>query len=499
MPSAILILNNGLLAFYRSYGEQKLDDFDLTAGFFQAILNFSKLEVGENLETISMSDSYYYFLVKNAFSFILKEDRSSEKTREQIAAILEQLSDKFFQEFPDAASWNGISNYFAKFALACDWIVQARPTRKGFPILFRIALVPLFITPVLQVLPVKSENEETLCELQFQLKKYVREIGRKNLSTWMKQPFLIYLPHNRRIAYIISFHFGMKPTSITHLLCYITEEYDWFALYQLLSLFFKRSQYILPSVAHYLSTLEHHPISPEIKQDKEKIQEIVNNWADLNQYISEMHALLSEEFFKAGLASENLTEEKSRTNFLELLAQVGKDFDKALGAALGMRQVLFVGTNREVVEQALSAFLTFYPHPSVNLWTESSSDAHFIGTRPDLVKNYDESTVIVDLINRKVVGGEKIEFCANLLNETMMYAKEMSVSESHIFFQGKISAVFTLLKALLEVLMLEKKDQQKQFNELFRKYPQDSLQLMAQMSRNLNPLLAKILLSAKTS
>ena len=499
MPSAILILNNGLLAFYRSYGEQKLDDFDLTAGFFQAILNFSKLEVGENLETISMSDSYYYFLVKNSFSFILKDDRTSEKTREQIAAILEQLSERFFEEFPDAGTWNGISNYFAKFALACDWIVQARPTRKGFPILFRIALVPLFITPVLQVLPVKSENEETLCELQFQLKKYVKELGRKNLSTWMKQPFLIYLPYSRRIAYIIGFHLDMKPTSITHLICYITEEYDWFALYQLLSLFFKRAQYILPSVAHYLFTLEHHPISPEIKQDKEKIQEIVNNWADLNQYISEMHALLSEEFFKAGLASENLTEEQSRTNFLDLLAQVGKDFDKALGAALGLRQILFVGKNREVVEQALSAFLTFYPHPSVNLWTENMSDAHFIGTRPDLVENYDESTVVVDLIKSKIIGGEKIEFCANLLNETMAFAKEMSVSESHIFFQGKISAIFTLLKALLEVLTLEKKDQKQRFQELFQKYPQDSLQLMAQMSRNLNPLLAKILLSAKTS
>ncbi len=499
MPSAVLILNNGLLAFYRSYGEQRLDDFDLTAGFFQAILNFSKLEVGENLETISMSDSYYYFLVKNAFSFILKEDRSSEKTREQIAALLDNLSEKFFEEFPDAGQWNGISNYFARFALTCDLIIQARPSRKGFPILFRIALVPLFITPVLQVLPIKPENEETLCELQFQLKKYIKELGRKNLSTWMKQPFLIYLPYSRRIAYIIAFHYAMKPSAITHLMCYITEEFDWFALYQLLSLFYKRAQYIIPSVAQYLHTLEMHPISPEVKQDKEKIQEIVNNWADLNQYISEMHALLSEEFFKAGMKSEILSEEQSRTNFFDLLARVGKDFDKALGAALGLRQVLFVGKNRDAVEQALSAFLTFYPHPSVNLWTENMSDAHFIGTRPDLVKNYDESSVVVDLAKNIVVGGEKIEFCANLLNETIEFAKEMSVSESHMFFQGKISAIFTLLKALLEVLTLEKKDQLQRFQELFKKYPQDSLQLMAQMSRNLNPLLAKTLLSADST
>jgi hypothetical protein len=282
-------------------------------------------------------------------------------------------------------------------------------------------------------------------------------------------------------------------------MCYITEEYDWFALYQLLSLFFKRAQYIIPSVAHYLHTLENHPISPEVKQDKDKIQETVNNWADLNQYISEMHALLSEEFFKAGIASENLSEEQSRTNFFDLLDRVGKDLDKALGAALGLRQVLFVGKNREIVEQALSAFLTFYPHPSVNLWTENMSDAHFIGTLPDLVKNYDESAVIVDLDKNKVIGGEKIEFCANLLYETIAFGKEMSVSESHIFFQGKISAIFTLLKALLEVLTLEKKDQQQRFQELFKKYPQDSLQLMAQMSRNLNPLLAKILRSADSS
>ncbi|HMF33205.1 MAG TPA: hypothetical protein VKK79_17400, partial [Candidatus Lokiarchaeia archaeon] len=57
----LLILHNGLLAFYRSYGERFLEDFDVTAGFFQAILEFSKLEVGESLETISMSDSLFHF------------------------------------------------------------------------------------------------------------------------------------------------------------------------------------------------------------------------------------------------------------------------------------------------------------------------------------------------------------------------------------------------------------------------------------------------------
>ncbi|HMF33298.1 MAG TPA: hypothetical protein VKK79_17870, partial [Candidatus Lokiarchaeia archaeon] len=161
--------------------------------------------------------------------------------------------------------------------------------------------------------------------------------------------------------------------------------------------------------------------------------------------------------------------------------------------ALSQKQVLFVSPNREQVERALSAFLCYFPNPSANIWATEISDALFIGTHPDLVKNYDPSTVVVDLVNDCAIGGEKNEFCANLLLETMLYSQEMSFTDSRIFFQGKISAIFTLLKSVLELLTIDESQRVHRLQEIFNKYPTDSLQLIIQMSQNLNQLLAKYL------
>jgi hypothetical protein len=60
-----------------------------------------------------------------------------------------------------------------------------------------------------------------------------------------------------------------------------------------------------------------------------------------------------------------------------------------------------------------------------------------------------------------------------------------------MFFQGKISAIFTLLKGFLEILTLDEGEQQDHFREMIKKYPEDSVDLILQISRNLNPLLAK--------
>lgn len=498
MATDVLILYQGLPVFYRSYGQQKLDDYVSTAGFFEAILTFSTLKVGENLETISMSDSLFHFYSKNGFAFVFKEPRVRSVGAEHVVPKLKELATAFFIEFPNAANWAGDIQRFGSFAATCDRILKVPLVRRGFPVLFRIMVKPFFITPVLQVIPVSAENEETLYELQHYLKQFIQGFGRKNRLGLIHKPFLVYLPRTRRIAYIYAFHLGLRRIAITHLLCFIAEEQDWFEWYQLLSLFYKRAKYISPEIAEYLHVLESNPLANTIHENRKRVQEIISGWADLNQYINVMHVILSEEFFKAGIASENMNEQRNSQSFIELIRLFGLDFEKVLNAALSLEQVLFVSKERQKVEIAIGALLNYYPHPSVTIWTEDPSDSLFVGTTPDIALFYGQDSVIVDLDSGTIYNGKKNEFCRNLLKETLQFAPEMSTSESHLFFQGKLSAIFSIVKGFLEIITYEEKRQQQCILDMLQRYPEDSIELVYQIARNVNKLLAKILRQSRT-
>ncbi|HMF33386.1 MAG TPA: hypothetical protein VKK79_18315, partial [Candidatus Lokiarchaeia archaeon] len=354
------------------------------------------------------------------------------------------------------------------------------------------------MTPVLQVMPVLPENEESLFELQYYLKKSMAQFGRRRISHLIRRPFLLYLPRAKRIAYVVAFHLGQgRMSPVTYFLCYVAEERDWFAFYQLRSLFAKRVRVVVPELANYLQTLENNPLADDIRQNRDHIREFLNDWADLNQYIDVMHALLSEEFFKAGRFSENIGDQLAHSGFIDLLSQLEPDFDRVISAAISLQQVLFVSVDRQKVEQAISALLSYYPHPSVTLWTEKPSDSLFVGTSPNLAEFYSKDCVVVDLDSNSVSGGRSNEFCANLLQETLEFASEMTVAESRMFFQGKISAIFSLVKAFLEVLSLDEAQQQVTLHKVYHRYPEDSIELVYQIARNVNKLLAKAIRQAR--
>ncbi len=499
MCADVLIVYQGLPVFYRSYGQQKLDDYISTAGFFEAILAFSTLKVGESLETISMSDSLFHFYSKHGFAFVLKEPRAKSLGTEQLSAKLKELATAFLIEFPTAANWAGDIQRCGSFAATCDRILKVPLVRRGFPVLFRIMVKPFFITPVTQLVPVSSENEESLYELQFYLKQSVETFGRKNRLGLIHRPFLVYLPRTRRIAYVYAFHQGLRRIAITHLLCFVAEEQDWFEWYQLLSLFYRRAKYISPEVGEYLHLLESNPVADDIQQNRRRVQEVISSWADLNQYINVMHVILSDEFFKAGIASENMNTQRSRQSFIELIRYFGSDFERVLNAALSLQQVLFISKDRQRVENAISALLNYYPHPSVTLWTEEPSDSLFVGTTPDTALFYGTEAVMVNLDTGTIINGKKNEFCRNLLKETIQFATEMSISESRLFFQGKISAIFSLVKGFLEVIAYEETKQHQLIFDMLERYPEDSVELVYQIARNINKLLAKVLLQARSA
>jgi len=490
MSFEFLILKDGLPAFHRTYNGKGIENFNLTAGFFQAVVLFSKRVVGRSLETISMSDFLFYFSMKGNFTFILRVDRTSPITKEQVSLMLEQLAERFFQDFPKATLWGGKMGLFEKFSRFCDEVLQVSPTRKGFPILLRIARKPFFFNSVQQITPISSENEDSLNELVGYLNKYVEQWGQKKFNVLFKQSQLFYLTNTHRIVYIFPFSQNLPNKEFSHFLCYLAEEGDWFTFYQLITVIRKRFQQILPALTDYLVKLEKNPTSSEVKEEKSKVQELLNEWADLNQYIGGMQASILEAFFKSGITSDNLTEQELNNHLNTLLTRVGDDIDKVIFAVLGLHQIFFCGEDRKLVEQALSALIAYYPHPSVVLWTEEPSNCLIVGTRPDLIQKPDKFTVVVNLMNGKVKGGEKNEYCSNLIKETLKFAGNGSISQARIFFQRQVSSLFSLLKSLLEILPLDDESQARQCQAVLKDQTLAKVKLVAQMCEILNPLLA---------
>ncbi len=491
MSFEFLILKDGLPAFHRTYLGKGMENFNLTAGFFQALAVFSKNVVGQNLETISMSDSLFYFSMKNKFIFILRVDRTSPITKQQVGFILEQLSARFLQDFPNASLWTGKIGFFEEFSQFCDKILQVSPFRKGFPILLRVARKPFFLNLVQQVTPTTSENEESENELIGYLNQHAKQRGLKRIFANFKQSQFFYLTATHHIVYIFPFRRNQQKQQVTHLLCFIAEEGDWFTFYQLIPVIRKRFQQILPPLNDYLMELEKNPISNTIKEGKLKVQALIADWADLSQYIGGMQSTILEEFFKSGITSDSMTEQEVIKHRKILTTRVGDDFDKVVFAILGLHQVFFIGEDRKLVEQVLSAFLAYYPTPSVVLWIEEPSTCLIVGTRPNLIQNTQKSTVIVDLDHNKVLGGEKNKYCSDLLEDTLRFALRTSVSEARLYFQRQVSSLFSLLKSLLEILPLDEESQSRQCQVILKDQTLAKVKVIAQMCENLNPVLAE--------
>ena len=292
-----------------------------------------------------------------------------------------------------------------------------------------------------------------------------------------------------------AFRQNPKDKDVSHLLCYIVAEAEWFTFYRLIPLFQKRALGLLSSLTDFLQKLEKKPASIEVKQRKASMVNILTDWADLNQYISGMKADIFEELLKSSNRNETIqsiqSEQTVRKHFSRFLKAASNDVDKVIFAIFGQQQILFVGENRRLVEDVLIAFLAYYPHPSVKLWAEEPSDCLLVGSPPGQVQNYPKGTVILDLDNRRVIGGEKNEFCANLIKKTEMFARTATVPETRIFVQTQVGAIFTLLKALLQAISLEgREERRRQFVTILKSSPETTVRLVGQMSKNLHPWLA---------
>ena len=90
-----IIDSSGLCIFYRSYGGYRTDPH-LISGFFTAIYNFAREVGGDRLETISMQDTAFTFLVSKNILFVVASD---DKTGREGKELLETIEKEFFKRF----------------------------------------------------------------------------------------------------------------------------------------------------------------------------------------------------------------------------------------------------------------------------------------------------------------------------------------------------------------------------------------------------------------
>lgn len=477
-----------------------IEDVNLTGGFFQAILHFSSQLTEKHLESIKLADSTFHFSVRDGFSFVLREKDEADSTREQIEAMIDQLATRFHEKYANAEDWMGDPEFFEDFTEICDEIIQTRPTSQSFPILFRILIKPFFVQPLTQIIPVASDKQDCLYELQRQLTKFVTldALDQKKQKLSFKSPFVLYLPGTKQLVYVFPTTLYSNINSPTHLFCLSTSEKNFYTFYQLLPLIRKKIMHNSSLIGNCIQAVEEKITTHELKEQQDEIllkfiRETVYAWADINQYIGFIQSALLKELFKAGVLNETFTEEHTSILFNQLLARLTKDIDKVVFGLLTHQQILFVGEIKEEIEISLSTLLAFYPHSSVTFWTEKPEDYLLIGTHPQYLQNFStDSALIVNLTTNDIIGGQKNTFCCELMEKTQQLAQESSVSIARATFQSKLFSLFVIIKELLTIIAMEEKEQiLNQFKALLEKYSPATVHLIAHMSKELNYLVTK--------
>ncbi len=483
MLTEVIILKDGLTVFHRSYSEVAVENIDVTSGFFQAILAFPYALGETHLESLNMAKSRFHFYIRKGFTFILREEKESTLTNNQIEEIIENLSFKFHHQFPDARGWKGDTRFFQNFRKTCDSIIEDQPTRQGFSIILDIALQP-------QVLPILDEQQEPVKDLQIQLHKFNERISQLNLKGKQIRSIL-YLPQTQYIAYVFTCRRDPVTRKPTHLLCLLTEERNWLLLYRLLYVVQQRALDISPLIAYHINKLENEPASTKVKKRQKRVQEIVANWADLSQYLGFLQASLFERLYQAASSGETVTEEDLASQLTSFFSIFDNSIDRIISAMLTHSQIVFHAKKRNLVEKTLGSVLSFYSHPSVTLWSETQSISQIVGTHSSYRKDYDKKTsVIINLNINKVTGGERNDFCRDLFEDLRNLSLKSSLFDTRQTFLAKFAFLTEEIKEALKLLFSDSDKKVQILQKILGDEPKSKTQLFFRMCKEVNPLLA---------
>jgi hypothetical protein len=134
MIQELMIINNaGIALFYHSFiDENKTDDHQSLAGYFDIICKFTKNSFNESLRMLTLdSFIFFFFTHKTKYHLVLK--CSNKKiNRTLLEDIAESILDAFLIQFEDILdNFNGEISHFKSFSDTIEEILSSKLSEHG--------------------------------------------------------------------------------------------------------------------------------------------------------------------------------------------------------------------------------------------------------------------------------------------------------------------------------------------------------------------------------
>lgn len=124
-----MIINEaGIALFYHNFiDEERIDDEQSLAGYFDIICRFTKQSFKESLRTIILDSFIFFFYThKSRFHLVLKcDNRNFDK--KLLESVSEMIIEKFINKYREVLeNFNGEISYFRPFSKKLDKIIQSQ-------------------------------------------------------------------------------------------------------------------------------------------------------------------------------------------------------------------------------------------------------------------------------------------------------------------------------------------------------------------------------------
>lgn len=185
------------------------------------------------------------------------------------------------------------------------------------------------------------------------------------------------------------------------------------------------------------------------------------------------------------------TERKAKVRVLEkpvsvpfLLKSARRGLDRVVGAVIAGDYPVIVVGDRARVELAVATLERFAPYSFQSIpWADSmNKSADLIGIAPTAIGPLDENTVLLDLIEAKVEGGQPSKYARDLLKAL----EKLKTGNTLAYIDEKIGELSSTANQLVELAQLGQLDQE-QFTALLQSFDSHTVELLLKICNRLDP------------
>ncbi len=471
------------------YKKSDLKSIDLTAGLLTAIFQFAQQFGEEELNSISLQNTKFMFNTARGLLFIIQLTHPNVPDTVP-ADYLRKIQSIFFATF--GKDWTrSIQNESTRilFGEKLDQVLEQQVIITETPLLLSFNLDELLLDIIYA--PDNNTLETTVRELKGCFYRLFQEKSNLQLLEELTNyPFTFYVRSCAKFALLIPY-FLTKSQELL-IVGFTTPRENLYTLHQLLPQIIDQSNKIVGKIGSFFRIIHKNKslleALPEILKENEDIRKELHEWANLKKYVDNFALMLGEQLMKAGTIEDAITEERIRAEMRELIRIAGDDMDALLYALLSHKKVVILG-ERNKVEPLVAIILNFIPIPSFLLWSETAVPHTLSGHPPTIDKRYLHQAVIVDLDSKKIINGRSNNFCKQLIEETIQIGR-FSPSDSRLYLQSKLSAVYIVISQLIDGFHDNRESIQKNVVHLFLDREEDEKEFIHELTKELNPLLA---------